>query len=180
MDPQTPVSRTGKKETSGAEHTRQKPKQPDPEDFRKFLDDESTDREAGSDKAIAKERKADIPLTPFDLAAGAKVAKPKQAPFAMMMGKEAKLEETSPDLVSVGEKTMPQPKLRSDTFAQTQTDLSFVNPAAMAVQAQDNVSAAGQPAPQGIDRASLQALVEQLVDKLYTVNRMAKQIQFLL
>ncbi len=169
MDSQIPLSRVGKKEISGAEHTRQKPKQPDPEDFRKMMDDESDNRDGGSDRAIAKEHKADVPISPFDLAAE-KLTKGKQAPFAMMTGKEL---EASTDLIALEEATpkqMPKQEM-SDMLGQERADLSYVNPAAMAVQGSENIGIQSQSPAQGIDRAGLQALVEQLVEKLLIVKR---------
>ncbi len=168
MDPQAPLSRIGKKEISGAEHMRQKPRKADPDNFRRMMDDESSSRDSGSDKAVDKERKTEVPVSPFDLAA-AKLTNGKQQPFALMAGAQ------TPDLVALGEGTpekgVPQVKLQQeDTTAQGRNDLLHAHPAAMAVQPHVEVSVSAQ-APQGIDRAGLQALVEQVVDKLLTVKR---------
>ena len=175
MEPQSPLSRVEKKEPSGPEHARQKPKQPDPEEFRKMLDDEASDQDSGKDKNIAKERKEEVAMTPFDLVAGAKLTKGKQAPFALMAGKDADLQEASTDLVAIGEgesqKATPQSQMRIDSFAQDRPDLTYVNPTAMNIQPQGGVAISAQAAPQAVDRASLQALAQEMIDKLLIVKK---------
>lgn len=142
-----------------------------------MMDDESSNKDSGSDKAIAKEHKAEIPISPFDLAAEKLVKGKKMQPFAMMTGKpQIDGKEVSPDLVAAGEgaaeqqPAMSKIQEKTDSFSQERGDLSYLNPVAMAVQPNNEVAISTQPAPQGIDRASLQALVEQLVDKLVTIK----------